>query len=71
MSLDTGRYQVFSALKSLQETWEDTKPLWNDPVRQDFEENFWYPLEDRTRVILSAIDLLAQVLVRARKDCRE
>ena len=69
MSLDTGRYQLYSALKTLRERWDATLEHWQDAVQQDFAETFWQPLEDRTRGALAAIDRLAQVVVRVRQEC--
>jgi hypothetical protein len=70
LSLDTGRYQLYSTFKTLQERWEETKLHWYDSVRQDFEENHWGALEPRIRATLSAIDRLSQVMVRAKQECQ-
>jgi hypothetical protein len=69
VSLDTGRYQLYSCWKTLQERWEHTDRYWRDPVRQQFEEQYWLPLEPAVLATLTAIDRLAQVLVQARNEC--
>jgi hypothetical protein len=70
MSLDTGRYQLYSAFKNIQARWENTLPYWDDVVRRDFEEEFWNPLEPRMQLTLSAIDRLGQIINRVRQECR-
>jgi len=69
MSLDTGRYQLYAAMKSLRERWERTQETWRDAIRRDFAEDFWEPLEQRVQAALTAIDRLGQVMKRAREEC--
>jgi hypothetical protein len=69
VSLDTGRYQLYSTWKTLQERWQETDRYWRDPVRQQFEEQHWSPLEPAVLSTLTAIDRLAQVLIQARNEC--
>ena len=45
MSLSAGRGKLFNAMKTLRPHWEQVQDIWNDPVRQDFEENFWNHLD--------------------------
>ena len=71
MSLDTGRYQLYSALKTLRERWDDTKESWHDAVEQKFTEDVWEPLEQRVKAALSAIDRLALVVARSKEECGE
>jgi hypothetical protein len=70
MSLDTGRYQLYSSLKALRERWDDLQARWDDVVRQEFAEDFWDGMETRTKNALNAIDQLAQVLNKAKQECR-
>lgn len=70
MSLDTGRYQLFSAFTALRERWDDLQSRWDDGVRREFAEDFWAGLEARTQAALSAIDRLAQTLNQAKQECR-
>ncbi len=70
MSLDTGRYQLYSAFKTLQAHWEETIPHWHDGVRRKFEEDFWCQLEPRVQSTLAAIDKLGQIMARVRYECR-
>ena len=69
MSLDTGRYQLYAAMKSLRERWEQTQETWRDMIRRDFADDYWDPLEQRVQSALAAIDRLAQVMTRAREEC--
>ena len=69
MSLDTGRYQLYAALKTLRERWDETLQVWHDAIRRDFAEDYWDPLEQRVQSALSAIDRLAQVIIRAKEEC--
>lgn len=69
MSLSTGRGKLFNAMKVLKPHWEQVKEIWNDPVRQDFEENFWNHLDERVEATLRATDRLDQVLLTMRRDC--
>jgi hypothetical protein len=69
VSLDTGRYQLYSTFKTLKERWDDTEEHWDDAVRREFGEKYWETTAQRVRAALSAIDRLTQVMVRARHDC--
>ncbi len=69
MSLDTGRYQLYSAMKTLREQWDAAGEHWQDVVRQQFTEKFWDVLEPRVRDTVAAIDRLTQIVTRARQEC--
>ena len=69
MSLDTGRYRLYSSFKTLAAHWEETRLHWIDGVAQEFEENQWDALEPRVKAALTGIDRLAQIMVRARQEC--
>jgi hypothetical protein len=69
VSLTAGYLELNSALKDLRVRWEDTKVVWNDAVRRDFEENHWQPLEGCVVSTLRAIDRLAPVLIKLRQEC--
>ncbi len=70
MSLDTGRYQLFSCFKTLRAHWEETCAHWQDEVRQDFEEQYWGALEPRVQATMAGIDRLGQIIGRARQECQ-
>ncbi|MBM4068842.1 MAG: hypothetical protein FJ271_07835 [Planctomycetes bacterium] len=69
MSLDTGRYQLYSTLKTASAHWDQTQTAWRDQVARDFAEQTWTPLEQKAKQVLSAIDRLGQIIVRARQEC--
>jgi hypothetical protein len=69
MSLETPRYKLHSALKSLRAVWEQVGDRWKDAVRQEFEEQFWNNLEPDVLSTLAAMDRLSLVLRDARQDC--
>lgn len=69
MALSTGRGKIYNGLKNMRAEWESIQRVWNDPVRRDFEENFWAGLEVQVDSTLRGIDRLAQVLIRVKNDC--
>jgi hypothetical protein len=69
VSLETPRYKLYSAFKSLREHWGQVREKWRDPVREDFEERHWNILEPATLAAISAMDGLAQLLHQIRRDC--
>lgn len=71
MSLDVGRYRLFSAHKTLNQHWDETRLVWNDSVRAEFAKEHLEPLEPIVLTTLGAIDRLAQVLVRLREECSD
>jgi hypothetical protein len=70
VSLDTSRYQLYSALKTARLRWEDTCQQWDDGVRQDFENDFWNHVEPTVNAAMSALDKLAQVIGQLKQECR-
>ena len=71
MSLSGNSMELSGALKNLRILWEETKAVWNDPVRRSFEEQQWIPLERRVLAGIHAMDQLAPVLDKVRHECGE
>jgi hypothetical protein len=71
MSLGSSSMELGSALKDLRVLWDETKTVWNDPVREYFEQNHWIPLEKRVLAGLHAMDQLAPILDKIRQECGE
>lgn len=69
MSLDHGWTELSAALKDLKKKWEEVKQGWDDAVSLDFEERTWTALEAETAAALRAMDRLAPILQRARREC--
>ena len=56
-----------TAFRQLEQRWEATKALWNDPVRWAFEREYWAPLEEETRAADREMERLGQVIAQARR----
>ncbi len=69
MALSTGRAQLHEAMKVASAHWDEVQTEWNDPVRKDFEKEFWEPLDPCVQATLRAMDRLATMIDRARQDC--
>lgn len=69
MSVDAGRGKLYDAHKVLKAKWDIVAELWNDSVRQEFEEKIYNPLDRHTGDELRAIDRLAQILRECRRAC--
>jgi hypothetical protein len=69
MSLAVSSTQLNDAMDTLKVHWERTTPLWRDVVRQDFEENYWEPLQPQVESALKALDQMMQVLGKMRREC--
>ena len=69
MSLEAPRYKLYSALKVVQASWEQTEDRWQDAVRQQFQEQHWSLLEPTVLAALAGMDRLSQVLLQVRREC--
>ena len=69
MSLDVGRYKLYSAWKAIDEHWQQTHLSWQDVVRAEFAKEFWVDMEGPVVSTLAAIDRLNQVLISMRHQC--
>ncbi len=70
MSIRTGKAQLEAALKELLIKWDHTQTRWNDPVSKDFDKEFITPIDRRIKSAIPAIEKLADVLHKARRDCQ-
>ena len=57
------------ALKDLQAHWEQTRTVWNDDARTDFERDHLSGLVPAMKTATMAIQRIEEVLRRARKEC--
>ena len=71
MSLNSTSMALGGALKNIRILWEETKAVWNDPVRDSFEEHQWLPLEARVLAGIRAMDQLSPILEKMRHECGE
>jgi hypothetical protein len=69
MNLTSNASELSGSLKHLRTLWEETKAVWNDAVRRDFEENDWTPIESHVLSALRAMERLAPILEKAHQDC--
>ncbi|MBC7264335.1 MAG: hypothetical protein H5T64_08235 [Chloroflexi bacterium] len=69
-NLNTITAELDEAWQRLRQRWEETKAMWNDPVRWQFEREFWQPLESQVPIILKEMERLAQVIAQARRNVR-
>jgi hypothetical protein len=69
MQLNTGRSQLYGAIKGTAEHWEEVKRVWRDAVRADFEENCFLPLQQQVNATLRAIDRLAVIASQMQQEC--
>jgi hypothetical protein len=69
VSLDGSWTELNAALKNLRLAWEEVRSHWSDVVRQDFEAQFWAPLEERVKATLVAFERTRPVLQKLQADC--
>ena len=69
MNIHTGMIQLHSALKDARRRWEETKPLWTDAVREQFEQNHWEPLVAQTLTTHRAMEQASHLLGRMQQEC--
>ncbi len=69
-SLKVAVDQMDSTLKTFRQNWENTRLVWNDPVQQHFEKDYWQPLETQAQATLREMERLAQVIAQARRNVK-
>jgi len=68
MNLSSSSMELHGALKELRILWEETEAAWNDPVRRDFEKQFWEPFQEQILGALRAVERLSPILDKVRND---
>ncbi len=69
-SLEARIDQLKSAWKRLSVRWEETKTVWNDPVRWGVERKHWKSLESQVQAVLKEMDQIDQVISQARHSVK-
>ena len=69
MSVQDGKSLLNKALKDLMFRWADTKSQWKDVMAENFEKNRLGPLEMDLRSASGAMDNMAAILSKVRRDC--
>lgn len=70
MKQSSGRTQLYSAMKTCNERWEDTRRAWRDSVAKEFEANCLEPVQSQVQNVLRAADRLWVVLGQMEQDCQ-
>lgn len=65
-----GGEQLNVAWRTLCSCWEETKAVWDDRVRRDFEKEYWTGLEAEVQATQRELERLAQVLARVQRDVK-
>jgi len=71
VNLSSSSMELHGALKELRILWDETKAAWNDPVRREFEQQFWEPFQAQILSTLRAVERLSPILEKVRNDCGE
>ncbi len=50
--------------------WGETKNVWNDPVRWDFEKEYWDVLAQQPPAVQQEMEQLAQVIAGAKRNVK-
>ncbi len=69
MSLSTASISLADGLKTVGVHWDEARAGWDDPVSRDFENDYWIPLQIQVETTLQALERLAPILERARREC--
>jgi hypothetical protein len=69
-NLHTNRAKLQEPWQRLRQRWQGTTALWNDPMRWQFEQEFWQPLEVQVPATLKEMERLAGVIAQARRSVR-
>lgn len=67
--LSSGAGRLQDSLKTLLLRWEETKEVWNDSRRAQFESAYIEPIEPQVRLTLDKLRRLAQVFSQACQEC--
>jgi|HubBroStandDraft_6_1064221.scaffolds.fasta_scaffold2491999_2 hypothetical protein len=68
MGVQDGKAQINKAMKELWLRWMEAKSQWNDSMSQNLEKDRLVPLEQDMRGALNAMDHMAQLIQRIRRD---
>ena len=57
--------ELQGALQALRQRWQETTEVWDDPVRWQFEREFWQPLETQVTATQREMERLAHSIAQA------
>lgn len=69
-NLDQAINHLESNWKALNLRWEETKKVWTDLVRRDFEKEYWDALAQQVPATQREMERLAQVIAGARRSIK-
>ena len=69
MGLQESRGKITRTMQDLMSLWASTQVHWNDSNSQAFEGKYLKPLEMDVRVAAAAMDEMAVLLVKIRREC--
>jgi hypothetical protein len=69
-SLKETMAQLNRAWITIHQHWGETKTVWNDSVRWDFEKDYWIPLENQVLSAQRELERLEQIIAQARQSLR-
>jgi hypothetical protein len=69
MGLQESRGKITRSMQDLRSLWASTQVHWNDSNSQAFEGKYLKPLEMDVRVAAAAMDEMAVLLVKIRREC--
>jgi hypothetical protein len=69
MSVSAGHGKLKEARRLLAARWAETRVLWHDEVRDQFETQYIAPLMSQLRAAEEAFELMGSVLGKVRRDC--
>ncbi|HET6878965.1 MAG TPA: hypothetical protein VFI31_02350 [Pirellulales bacterium] len=64
-----GRLQ--DSVKSIKLRWEETKDVWNDVRRAEFDVTYMEPIEPQVRMTLEKLRKLSGVFHQACQECKD
>ena len=67
--LAAGAGRLQDATKNIHLRWEQTKEVWNDARRAEFDTKYMEPLDPQVRMTLDKLRRLAQVFHQAGQEC--
>jgi hypothetical protein len=70
-NLNTAISQLETEWKALALRWEETKKVWTDLVRRDFEKEYWETLAPQPPAVQREMERLAQVIAGARRNVKK
>lgn len=69
MSLNVAQARLKDAYKELNQRWNRLDAIWRDAAHDEFERQYLAQLRRRVMAASTAMDHMAEVIRKARRDC--